>query len=62
MLEYRYGFEEGQVQLSETSYIQTDTDSINQSNFYSVNIPGIARLSDATARSVFKYKVVEAIP
>ena len=36
--------------------------SINQSNFYSANIPGVARLSGATARSVFKYKVVEAIP
>ena len=28
--------------------------SINQSNFYSANIPGVARLSGATARSVFK--------
>ena len=36
--------------------------SINQSNFYSANIPGVARLSGATDRSVFKYKVVEAIP
>ena len=39
--------------------------SINQSikiNFYSANIPGEARLSGATARSVFKYVVVEAIP
>ena len=27
--------------------------SINQSNFYSANIPGVARLSVATARSVF---------
>ena len=36
--------------------------SINQSNFYSTNIPGIARLSGATARSAFKYEVVEAIP
>ena len=41
-----------------TSYNQ----SINQSIFYSANIPGVARLSGATARSVFKYKVVEAIP
>ena len=30
--------------------------SINQSNFYSANIPSAARLSGATARSVFKYK------
>ena len=36
--------------------------SINHSNFYSPNIPGVAGLSGATARSVFKYKVVEAIP
>ena len=35
--------------------------SINQSNFSSANMPGVARLSGATARSVFKYKVVEAI-
>ena len=35
---------------------------INQSNFYSANIPSVARLSGATARLVFKYKVVEAIP
>ena len=38
------------------------TVSINQSNFYSANIPGVARLSGATARSVFKYKVVEVVP
>ena len=36
--------------------------SINQSNFYSANIPGVARLSGATARSVFKCEVVEAVP
>ena len=36
--------------------------SINQSNFYSANIPSVASLSGATARSVFEYKVVEAIP
>ena len=36
--------------------------SINQSHFYSANILGVARLSGATARSVFKYKAVEAIP
>ena len=35
--------------------------SINQSNFYSANIPGVARLSGATARSVFKYEVVEVV-
>ena len=36
--------------------------SINQSNFYNANNPGVARLSGATARLVFKYKVIEAIP
>ena len=36
--------------------------SINQSNFYSANIPGVARLSGATARSVFKWDVVEVVP
>ena len=36
--------------------------SINQSNFYSANIPGVARLSGATARSVFKWEVVEVVP
>ena len=35
--------------------------SINQINFYSANIPGEARLSGATARSVFKNVVVEVI-
>ena len=35
---------------------------INQLNFYSANIPGVARLSGATTRSICKYKVVEAIP
>ena len=36
--------------------------SINQSNFYSANIPGVARLSGATARSMFKSEVVEVVP
>ena len=36
--------------------------SINQSNFYSANIPGVAKLSGATARSVFKCEVVEVVP
>ena len=36
--------------------------SINQSNFYSANIPGVARFSGATARSVFKCEVVEVVP
>ena len=33
--------------------------SINQSNFYSANIPGEARLSGATAKSVFNSKIEE---
>ena len=36
--------------------------SITQSYFYSANIPGVARLSGATARSLFKYEVVEVAP
>ena len=36
--------------------------STNQSNFYSANIAGVARLSGATPRSVFKCEVVEAVP
>ena len=35
---------------------------INQSNFYSANIPGVVWFSGATAISVFKYQVIEAIP
>ena len=36
--------------------------SINQSNFYSDNIPGRARLSGATAKSVFNSKIEETVP
>ena len=36
--------------------------SINQSNFYNVNIPGEARLSGATAKSVFNNKIEETVP
>ena len=36
--------------------------SINQSNFYSTNMPGVAMLSGATARSVFKCEVIEVVP
>ena len=42
--------------------IQSINQSINQSNFYSANIPGVVRLSGATARSVFKCEVVEVVP
>ena len=41
--------------------IQSINQSINQSNFYRVNIPGIARFSGATAQSVFKAEVDEAV-
>ena len=36
--------------------------SINQSNFYSANIPGEARLSGTTAESVFNSKIEETVP
>ena len=35
---------------------------INQSNFYSANIPGRARLSGLTAESVFNSKIDETVP
>ena len=36
--------------------------SINQTNLYSANIPGEARLSGATAKSVFSSKIGETVP
>ena len=36
--------------------------SINQSNFYSANIPGEARLGGATAKSVFSSNIEETVP
>ena len=36
--------------------------SINQPNFYSANIPDEARLSGATAKSVFNSKIEETVP
>ena len=36
--------------------------SNNQSNFYSANIPGKARLSGMTAESVFNSKIDETVP
>ena len=36
--------------------------SINQSNFYSANTPGEARLSGATAKSVINSKIEETVP
>ena len=40
----------------------TSTIPINQSKFYSANIPGEARLSGATAESVFNSKIEETVP
>ena len=39
-----------------------DQSIINQSNFYSANIPGKASLSRATAKSVFNTKIEETVP
>ena len=39
-----------------------DTYIGNRSNFYSANIPSIARLSGTTAESVFKSKIDKAVP
>ena len=36
--------------------------SINQSTFYGANIPSKARLSGATAKSVFNSKIEETVP
>ena len=36
--------------------------SINQSNFYSANIPDVARLSGMIAKSVFNSKIDETVP
>ena len=35
---------------------------INQSNFYSANIPGETRLSGATTKSVFNSKIEGTVP
>ena len=35
---------------------------INQSNFYSTDIPGEARLSGTTAKSVFNSKIEKTVP
>ena len=35
---------------------------INQSNFYSANIPGKARLSGVKAKSVFNSKIEDTVP
>ena len=36
--------------------------SIKHSNFYSTNIPGEAKFSGATAKSVFNSKIEETVP
>ena len=53
--EPRYAADNG---ATETSFNQ----SINQSNFYSANIPGEARLRGAIPKSVFNSKIEETIP
>ena len=42
--------------------METIVESINQSNFYSANIPGETRLSAAIAKSVFNSKIKETVP
>ena len=44
------------------SYVASNSLSINQSNFYSANIPSEARLSGMTAKSVFNSKIDETVP
>ena len=43
-------------------YSDTSIDWINQSNFYSPNIPSEVKLSDAIAESVFNGKIDETVP
>ena len=43
-------------------YSQFLKERISQSNFYSTNIPGVARLTGATSRSVLNSKIDEVIP
>ena len=47
---------------AELTKFQGHNQSINQSNFYSANIPSEARLSGATAKSVFNSKIKETVP
>ena len=51
--------------ISEGRHLQpsnyTATISINQSNFYSANIPSKARLSGTTDESVFNNKISETV-
>ena len=41
---------------------QSINQSMNQSNFYSANIPGEVRLIGATAKSMFNSKIEETLP
>ena len=47
--------------VTSANEISTEIGSINE-NFYSASIPGEARLSGATAKSVFNSKIKEAFP
>ena len=46
----------------DSRYCKSAQQSINQSNFYRANIPGKAKLSGATATSVFNSKIEETVP
>ena len=48
--------------MSVSGQVKGRFQSISQSNFYSANIPAIARLSGATSKSVLDSKVGEAVP
>ena len=48
--------------LHGNGYASGANQSINQSNIYSANIPGVARLSGATSKSVLNSKIDEAVP
>ena len=50
------------VNVPVSCYVGTRLLSINQSYFYNANVPGEARFSGATAKSVFNSKIEETIP
>ena len=62
---FSFGFQKIQetcTVIDQSHVLQSIYLSINQSNFYSANIPGEARLSGATAESLFNTKIDEAVP
>ena len=50
------------IELQYSRQLDTINQSINQSNFYSANIPSEARLSGTTAKSVFNSNIEETVP